>query len=51
VLRNGKTVGAGDMKGVSEKELVKLMIEKESVFSFSRAGSENGNRRSRSAWK
>jgi ribose transport system ATP-binding protein len=42
VLRNGKTVGAGDMKGVSEKELVKLMIEKESVFSFSRAGAENG---------
>ncbi|MBN1450875.1 MAG: sugar ABC transporter ATP-binding protein [Anaerolineales bacterium] len=43
VLRNGKTVGAGEMKGVSEKELVKLMIEKESVFSFSRADSKNGN--------
>lgn len=43
VLRNGKTVGAGDMKDVSEKELVKLMIEKESVFSFSRADSKNGN--------
>ncbi len=42
VLRNGKTVGAGDMKGISEKELVKLMIEKESVFSFSRADSKNG---------
>jgi len=37
VLRNGKTVGAGDMKDINDKELVKLMIEKESVFSFSRA--------------
>lgn len=36
VLRNGKTVGAGEMKAVNEKELVKLMIEKESVFTFSR---------------
>ena len=36
VLRNGKTVGAGDMKDIDEKELVKLMIEKESVFAFSR---------------
>jgi len=37
VLRNGKTVGAGAMKDINDKELVKLMIEKESVFSFSRA--------------
>lgn len=37
VLRNGKTVGAGEMKDINEKELVKLMIEKESVFSFSRS--------------
>jgi ribose transport system ATP-binding protein len=36
VLRNGKTVGAGDMKDINEKELVKLMIEKESVFTFTR---------------
>ncbi len=36
VLRNGKTVGAGSMKGVSEKELVELMIDRESIFSFSR---------------
>lgn len=36
VLRNGRTVGAGDMKDINDKELVKLMIEKESVFSFSR---------------
>jgi len=40
VLRNGKTVGAGNMKDINEKELVKLMIEKESVFSFSRADSD-----------
>jgi ribose transport system ATP-binding protein len=40
VLRNGRTVGAGDMKGVSEKELVKLMIEKASVFSYARADSK-----------
>jgi len=43
VLRNGKTVGAGQMKDIDEKELVKLMIEKESAFSFSRAESKNGN--------
>ncbi len=36
VLRNGKTVGAGEIKDVNEKELVKLMIEKESVFIFTR---------------
>jgi ribose transport system ATP-binding protein len=39
VLRNGKTVGAGEIKEVSEKDLVKLMIDKDSVFSYSRAGS------------
>lgn len=38
VLRNGKTVGAGTMKEINEKELIKLMIEKESVFSFARSG-------------
>lgn len=42
VLRNGKTVGAGDMKDVTEKELVKLMIEKESVFEYIRSDSKNG---------
>ena len=47
VLRNGKTVGAGEMAGVTEKDLVKLMIEKESVFSFSRAGVENGGKAAR----
>jgi len=36
VLRNGKTVGAGVMNEVNERELVKLMIEKESVFAFTR---------------
>jgi ribose transport system ATP-binding protein len=38
VLRNGKTVGAGDMKAITEKDLVKLMIDKDSVFSYARAG-------------
>jgi len=41
VLRNGKTVGAGEMKDINENELVKLMIKEESVFSFSRADSKN----------
>lgn len=36
VLRNGKTVGAGKIKDVDEKQLVKLMIEKESVLGFLR---------------
>jgi ribose transport system ATP-binding protein len=36
VLRNGKTVGAGTIKDTDEKKLVELMIEKESVFTFSR---------------
>jgi ribose transport system ATP-binding protein len=36
VLRNGKTVGAGKIKDTDEKKLVELMIEKESVFTFSR---------------
>ena len=38
VLRNGKTVGAGDIKDVSENDLVKLMVDKDSVFSYSRTG-------------
>jgi ribose transport system ATP-binding protein len=42
VLRNGKTVGAGNINDINEKELVKLMIEKESVFSFTRADSKYG---------
>lgn len=40
VLRNGKTVGAGYIKDVTEKDLVRLMIDKDSVFSFSRAGKQ-----------
>ncbi len=36
VLRNGKTVGAGKITDINEKELVKLMIAKDSVFGFSR---------------
>jgi ribose transport system ATP-binding protein len=38
VLRNGKTVGAGNIQEINEKELVKLMIDKASVFSFARTG-------------
>jgi len=38
VLRNGKTVGAGDMKDITEKDLVKLMIDKDSVFQYARSG-------------
>lgn len=36
VLRNGKTVGSGVIKEVTEKELVNLMIEQASVFSHAR---------------
>jgi ribose transport system ATP-binding protein len=47
VLRNGRTVGAGNIKDTDEKELVKLMIEKESVLGFLRveAKSEEGGNR------
>lgn len=44
VLRNGKTVGAGSIKDVTEKDLVKLMIDKDSVFSFARAGAKQAAR-------
>jgi ribose transport system ATP-binding protein len=40
VLRNGKTVGAGNMKDITEKDLVKLMIDKDSVFRYSRASTQ-----------
>src|SRR5689334_20382882 len=36
VLRNGRTVGAGSIRDVNEQQLVKLMIEKESVLGFLR---------------
>lgn len=38
VLRNGRTVGAGNIQDVNEKDLVKMMIDKDSVFQYSRAG-------------
>lgn len=38
VLRNGRTVGAGKIQDVTEKDLVKMMIDKDSVFQYSRAG-------------
>src|SRR5512138_3143037 len=40
VLRNGRTVGAGNIKDIDEKQLVKLMIEKESVLGFLRGESK-----------
>jgi ribose transport system ATP-binding protein len=36
VLRNGKTVGTGNIKDVTERDLVKLMVDKDSVFGYSR---------------
>jgi ribose transport system ATP-binding protein len=42
VLRNGKTVGSGIMKDISEKELVKLMVGTDSVFSHTRTDRQNG---------
>ncbi|MHB8133223.1 MAG: sugar ABC transporter ATP-binding protein [Anaerolineaceae bacterium] len=36
VLRNGKSVGTGMIKDTNENELVKLMVDKTSVFSFKR---------------
>ena len=36
VLRNGRTVGEGNIKEIDEKQLIKLMIEKESVLGFLR---------------
>ena len=40
VLRNGKTVGAGDMQAITEKELVKLMVKEESIFTFTRGAAQ-----------
>lgn len=40
VLRNGKTVGAGKMNEITEKDLVKLMVDKDSVFSFTRSATQ-----------
>jgi ribose transport system ATP-binding protein len=44
VLRNEKTVGAGNIKEITDKDLVKLMIDKDSVFSYSRAGVTNNEK-------
>ena len=42
VLRNGRTVGAGNIKDINEKQLIKLMIEKESVLGFLRGEAKSG---------
>jgi ribose transport system ATP-binding protein len=44
VLRNGKTVGAGNIKETTEKDLVRLMIDKDSVFSYARTGAQNAGK-------
>jgi len=45
VLRNGKTVGQGDIKDITEKDLIQLMTEKEKVFQFTKAAvTEETNR-------
>ena len=41
VLRNGVTVGEGNIKDTNGEELVKLMIEKKSAFAFSRTHKES----------
>ena len=46
VLRNGKTVGAGDIKDINENKLVKLMIDKDSVFAFARTASKSDDKKS-----
>ena len=40
VLRNGKTVGSGDIVDVDENELVRLMVKEETAFSFERTTPE-----------
>ncbi len=47
VLRNGKTVGSGVMKDITEKELVNLMIEKASVFNYSRQNREEAENKAK----
>lgn len=44
VLRNGRTVGAGNINDINEKQLIKLMIEKESVLGFLRGEAKSGER-------
>ena len=43
VLRNGKTVGAGDIQDVNENDLVRLMIKAEQVFSFKRSAQDESS--------
>jgi len=46
VLRNGRTVGEGDIKDINENKLVKLMIDKDSVFAFERTASKSDDGKS-----
>ena len=43
VLRNGKTVGSGIMKDITDKELVNLMVGADSIFGYSRAEHQDRN--------
>ena len=47
VLRNGRTVGSGNIKDIDEKRLVKLMIEKESVLGFLRGEAKDDSQEER----
>lgn len=42
VLRNGKTVGEGNIKEITEKDLIRLMTDKERVFQFTKSGTQTG---------
>ncbi len=44
VLRNGRTVGAGNISDINEKQLIQLMIEKESVLGFLRGEAKSEER-------
>jgi ribose transport system ATP-binding protein len=43
VLRNGKTVDSGNMKEITEKELVNRMVGKESAYSFAGLEKQKGS--------
>jgi ribose transport system ATP-binding protein len=45
VLRNGRTVGAGNIKDIDENQLIKLMIERESALGFLRGEGKTGQRK------
>ena len=44
VLRNGRTVGTGNMSDANERDFVKLMVDKDSVFKYARAGAKSSEK-------